>query len=104
MSRTYRRKHHPDRRDLKELVWVDSLHGGRFLQWQRLPLGSPEHARKLAEFHADNHPGIWNVPSWCRRELNRAHRAQTNRQLRGLSAGGEALLAKRAVQAAWHWF
>lgn len=104
MSRTYRRKQHPERHDLKELVWAESLHGGRFLQWKRLPLGSNELPRKRAAFHADNHSGIWSAPRWYRRLLNRAHRARVNGQLRTLPSHEDALLAKRAEKAAWHWF
>ena len=108
MSRTFRRQHHHDAADLKELVWVDSRHGGQFLQWRQLTPGSPDHARARARFHAENDPGVWTAPSWYRRVHNRAHRAHANRALRVLTPSlfqlEGVLLPERARQCGWYWF
>ena len=104
MSRTFRRNRHADRHNLKELVWAESRHGGQFLQWSALPPGSAAHARELAEFRSDNHPGVWSPPSWYRRVHNRAHRANANLPLRMLSSPLDVICELRPKQAGWHWF
>jgi hypothetical protein len=109
MSRTIRRKNHPEEHwYLYDYQWQDDAKGYQFLQRIALDPKSPEGRRKWHDLHRDcGKNGRWGVPRGWRNLLNRSTRVNSRTELvrAWRTSSEDALhLDARTRESGWNWF
>ncbi|WP_087863542.1 hypothetical protein [Comamonas thiooxydans] len=106
MSRTIRRT----RGNPHELsTWVDTttLQGNDFHERVVLRPGHDGYKKAYWQVHKDGHKGVYGVPRWYRRDLNREVSREEQRVLLKALRTGEldaVVLNARKNNAGWYWW
>lgn len=105
MARTIRRTR-GNRQQLTNLVEIETARGGVILEWQQIAEQDPAYGKAYWRYHKDGHSGIYGVPRWYRRELNRAFSRKEKQALdQALKRiDQEVVLSPRKKDAGYFWW
>lgn len=88
MSRTYRKSRNSFKPE--ELLYVESLYGGEYLEWVPLKKGTPEYAEAAARHRADGRRHfLHSAPHWFCNCYERSYRQRAKKELRDFLADTE---------------